>query len=52
MVDEDENDERECLLCGCLLSGCTCNKREPTPEEIEAAREERLSQHERGRGGR
>lgn len=43
--------ERECLLCGLHLSGCTCNRRQPTQEEIEDAREQRLSRAERASRG-
>jgi hypothetical protein len=41
MGEHDPHDERECPRCALLLSGCTCNK-EPTPEQLESAREERL----------
>jgi hypothetical protein len=46
----DEHDEKECLYCGCLVSACVCTRRAPTDEELELARDERLSRAERGRG--
>jgi hypothetical protein len=49
MNDREPDDERECVLCGCLLSGCLCTRREPSKEELEDARERRLSNAERGR---
>jgi hypothetical protein len=37
-----------CLVCGLrTYSGCTCTRPEPTRDEIEAAREERLTRAER-----
>jgi hypothetical protein len=45
--ERDPLDERECIFCGCLLSGCLCTRRAPTEEELEAARDERLTKAER-----
>jgi hypothetical protein len=41
----------ECILCGCEIWSCICDPtrryRHPTPDEIEAARRERLMRRER-----
>lgn len=45
----------DCDRCGLEIWGCVCDParpyRQPTPEEIELAREERLSRLERTNGG-
>jgi hypothetical protein len=45
--DRDPDDERECQLCGLLISSCTCCPRQPSEAELEARRHERLSRSER-----
>ncbi len=46
MNEREPGAEAECPLCGLLASDCAC-PREPTREELEQAREERLAQAER-----
>lgn len=51
MTDRDD-EESECARCGLLASRCLCRRRhEPTREELEEAREQRLTRAERGRDG-
>lgn len=52
MIEQRDDAEPECIRCGLLESDCTCTLHEPTPEDLEIAREERLSRLERERGGR
>jgi hypothetical protein len=47
MSDRDPDDERECQLCGLLISSCTCCPREPSDAELEDRRRERLTRSER-----
>jgi hypothetical protein len=50
IVDHNDPDVL-CPLCGLhTFGGCVCPRREPTADEIEAGREERLSRAERAKG--
>lgn len=51
MTERDPLDEKECVMCGALESACLCTRRAPTEDEIEAARQERLTRGERARSG-
>lgn len=43
----EEHGEPECAVCGLLSSDCVCCSDEPTAEELELGRQERLLQVER-----
>jgi hypothetical protein len=48
MSSRDEHDERECMICGLLVSDCVCDEftRAPSPERLERERRERLTRAE------
>ncbi len=46
MTARDPHDEKECTLCGLLVSDCACTMREPTFAEREFSRAMRLSRAE------
>jgi len=42
----DPHDEQECIRCGLLRSDCVCCPRDPSTEEIERSRAQRLTRRE------
>ncbi len=46
MSNRDPHDERECLICGLLLSSCTCCPREPSADELDLGRHARMTRAE------